>query len=129
MKKLKTCIYCGKIHPSGYKCEKKPKRKKTGGREAEWIRNTYRWQKTREKIKDRDYYLCAYCLAHGKITYSELEVHHIVPIEERPDLAYEEDNLITLCEKDHEAAEKGKISRQELMDILKHPPRVGIKQK
>ena len=33
------------------------------------------------------------------------EVHHIIPIEERPDLAFVEDNLMSVCRECHEEME------------------------
>lgn len=39
------------------------------------------------------------CEACG--TYADLEVHHVLPFHERPDLELEEHNLITLCRRHH----------------------------
>ena len=122
---LKSCRYCGRIHPAGYVCPRRPQRRKRGGREAERIRSTYQWQRKREEVKERDRHLCVYCLAHGRLNYERLEAHHIIPLEERPDLAYEDDNLITLCGKDHESAEAGEIPREELQELVRHPPGGG----
>lgn len=108
----------------GYECPMRPKRKKQGEREAERIRNSYAWQKKRKSIKERDHYLCVYSLAHGEIVYKDLEVHHIIPLEERPDLGLDDSNLITLCCEVHERAEHGEISRDELLELVKHPPGV-----
>ncbi len=93
------------------------------------MRNSYRWQKKREAIKERDHHLCVYCLAHNELTYEGLEVHHVVPIEEQPELAYDDDYLITLCEGDHEDAEAGKIPRGELLELVRHPSRGVIEPK
>ena len=46
----------------------------------------------------------------------ELETHHIVPIAEAPELAYDVDNLVTLCRRHHEYAES--IPPGELRRIL-----------
>lgn len=121
---LRSCHYCGRLHQIGYVCPKKPPRKKQGKRKAEQIRSTYAWQKKREDIKERDHHLCVYSLAHGRIVYEDLEVHHIIPLEERPDLAFEDSNLITLSEEVHELAECGEIDREELMELIRHPPGV-----
>lgn len=122
---LKSCQYCGRIHPVGYECPARPKRKKRGKREAEKVRSTYAWQKKRKAVKERDHYLCVYSLAHGRIVYEDLEVHHIIPLEERPDLAYDDSNLITLNQAVHELAERGEISREELLGLVRYPPGVG----
>lgn len=121
----KSCQYCGRVHPVGYECPKKPKRKKQGKREAEQTRSSYVWQKKRKEIKERDHYLCVYSLSKGRIVYEDLEVHHIIPLEERPDLAFEDGNLITLCQEVHERAERGEIGREELLELVRHPPGVG----
>lgn len=63
-----------------------------------------------------------YSLSQGRIVYEDLEVHHIIPLEERPDLAFEDNNLITLCQEAHEKAERGEISREELLELVRHPP-------
>lgn len=120
---LRSCSYCGRLHPRGYECPKKPKQSKRGGREAERLRSAYAWQRARERVKERDHHLCVYCLARGRINYEALEVHHIIPLEEQPALAYEDDNLITLCGADHEEAEAGRITRAELLELAGHPPR------
>lgn len=120
---LKSCSYCGRIHPRGYECPKKPPRRaKLKGRTADRLRSSYAWQRKREHVKERDHYLCRYCLAHGAFVYKDLEVHHIIPIEERPELALVDSNAITLCETDHERAERGEIGRKELLELAKSPP-------
>ena len=121
----RSCQYCGRFHSVGYECPMRPKRKKQGKREAEQTRSSYAWQKKREAIKKRDHYLCVYSLSQGRIVYGELEVHHITPLEERPDLAFEDGNLITLCKEVHERAERGEISREELLELVRHPPPGG----
>ena len=74
-------------------------------------------------IRKRDKYLCKICLSwkydtNYKYTHKELEVHHIVPIEEDYSLRLDSNNLITLCRMHHEMAEKGKISREELRSMI-----------
>lgn len=119
---LKSCSYCGRVHPSGYPCPHRPKRRKQGRREAESFRSTYAWRKKRAEIRERDHHLCVYSFAHGRLIHEGLEVHHIVPLEERPDLGLEDSNLVTLCGEVHERAERGEISRAELLALVRHPP-------
>ena len=117
---LKTCSVCGKIHDFNKVC-RKPIRKKTT--ESSRFRNTYEWKNKRESIKIRDKYLCKVCMS-GKhdtdyrYTYNELEVHHIVPIEEDYSKRLDSNNLITLCQMHHKMAENGKISREELKEMI-----------
>ncbi len=87
--------------------------------------STYAWQKKRGEIKRRDHYLCVYSLARGRLVYEGLEVHHISPIEERPDLALEDGNLITLSREAHELAGRGEITRGELAELVRYPPGRG----
>ena len=69
-------------------------------------------------MRRRDAYACAYCLKEKRINCVDIEVHHIVPINEDSSKEYDLDNLITLCRRHHELAEKGLIERKELLDIV-----------
>ncbi|WP_398577353.1 HNH endonuclease [Staphylococcus sp. IVB6181] len=63
-----------------------------------------KWRKTREQVLKRDHYECVHCKAEGKLTINQhqsLEVDHIIPLEERPDLAYDLSNLQSLCNSCH----------------------------
>ena len=123
--RLRACAYCGRIHPADYICEKKPKRKeKKTDTEAVRIRNTSRWQYTRQHIRERDNNLCQLCLRNyqgtrRQIEYQDLSVHHIIALEEDKSKAFDCENLITLCDIHHEMAEQGLISKAELKDIAK----------
>lgn len=66
------------------------------------------WRTKREKILRRDGYLCQHCKWYGKRTEAET-VHHIQHLEEYPELALVDNNLISLCKKCHnkEHPEKG----------------------
>ncbi|TYS67046.1 HNH endonuclease [Sutcliffiella horikoshii] len=72
------------------------------------------WKLIRETIKKRDNYECQECKRQGKVfldtnEYSEkakrkkiqLVVDHIEELEDRPDLALDEENLQTLCVNCH----------------------------
>lgn len=69
---------------------------------------TAAWLKLRESVLIRDHYLCQSCLRDGTITTANT-VHHIVPIEEDPDLALDADNCESICPPCHNQAhpEKG----------------------
>lgn len=99
---------------------RKPTKKTT---EVNKFRKTYKWTQKSKYIKQRDNYLCQICLLDKyktdfKYTYKELEVHHIIPIEEDYSKRLDSDNLITLCRYHHEMAEKVLISREELNEII-----------
>jgi len=127
MARLRSCQYCGWVHPADHDCGRRPVRKKVGSREAEQFRPSYKWQKKRECIRERDIHLCRACLAQGLLKGEGLEVHHIIPIEEEPELALADDNLITLCGTCHEKAECGAIGREFLRNLTRIPPGIGAK--
>ena len=113
---LKSCKYCGRIHDSKFDCGKKPVRKYRR-KEAEQFRYTSKMKKKSEQIKEDAKYLCELCLDEGRLTTSNLETHHIEKLTSRPDLALDEDNLICLCRRCHERAERGDITRARLIEI------------
>jgi predicted restriction endonuclease len=47
-----------------------------------------------------------------------LEVHHAVPLETDYDKRLDDDNLITLCERHHEMAERGDIPLDVIRRII-----------
>jgi hypothetical protein len=51
--------------------------------------------------------------------YENTQVHHSIPIIERPDLKLSNDNLITLCSEHHYMAETHQIPLQEIQRIIK----------
>lgn len=61
---------------------------------------TKRWISKREKILRRDEYRCRECKRYGRSTEAAM-VHHIYPVEERPNLGLNNNNLISLCNKCH----------------------------
>lgn len=105
---LKACGYCGHIHKMGETCPTKPARhyKKTS---TDKLRNTYRWQRKREQIRQDAHYMCEVCRAEGHITTKGLEVHHIIKLNQAPDLLTDDDNLICLCTPHHKQADADEI--------------------
>ncbi|HPZ75313.1 MAG TPA: HNH endonuclease, partial [Candidatus Pacearchaeota archaeon] len=77
------------------------------------------WREKRNQIIERDKYLCQMSLREDppRYVYTNLEVHHIIPIEEDWDKRLDDDNLITLSEEYHEKAERGEIPRETLIEI------------
>lgn len=128
---LKSCKYCGRIHPKGYVCPKKPKPAKHRNSKTAAFRKTYAWQKKRERIVRRDFYLCRACNEGSYKVFGvpgldqELQVHHIEPLEERFDLRLDDGNLVTLCSMHHRMAEDGDIPRDYLHDLAVTSPRWG----
>lgn len=100
-----ACPYCGRVHDKRNACGLAPTRHESDT-EQRRLRNRQAWKKVKRLANERDGYLCVMCLAEGTITYGGLETHHIVPLAVAPELAYDIDNLATLCKRHHEAAEK-----------------------
>lgn len=112
----RVCPRCGGLHPIGTTCYKQEAKKDT---EARRFRNSRKWQKKATEIKQRDHYMCIYCLEQERrYNFKHLEVHHIVPLAEDLDLGLEETNLVTLCNEHHRQAENGEIPRKELQEIV-----------
>lgn len=60
-----------------------------------------KWKRKAEAIRKRDGYICQICKRQGKVTDGTL-VHHIKPVDSFPHLAFNNDNLITICNDCHE---------------------------
>lgn len=117
----KSCKYCGRTHPVGFVCDKKPKRFKDRTDES-GFRSTWAWTQKSKAIRERDHHLCLACLAEGVLYYGYVEVHHIVPVEESDELKLDDNNLITLCPDHHEQAERGELDRDYLRGLIGHTP-------
>lgn len=128
---LKSCPYCGLIHPSGFVCPKKPVQGRKRSSRADQFRRSWTWQRKRIRILQRDFYLCRICNEGSYGVYGipglnrELSIHHIEPLEERFDLRLNDNNLVTCCSIHHEMAESGKIPRDYLHSLTNIPPRWG----
>lgn len=72
-----------------------------------------KWKRKRQQILRRDGYMCQICKRYGRMREAT-EVHHIQHLEDRPDLAFNNDNLISLCRSCHNAQhpEKGGDKRR-----------------
>jgi 5-methylcytosine-specific restriction enzyme A len=70
--------------------------------------NTKAWKKKRLYILNRDGYLCQECRKYGRNTEAKI-VHHIIEVEDQPELKLKNDNLISVCPSCHnkEHPEKG----------------------
>lgn len=119
---LKSCSYCGGMHQRGQHCPSKPKQvyKVTY---IDRFRKGRQWQKKRKDIVERDKYLCQICIRERhntqlKYNFTNIEVHHITPVNEDWDKRLDQMNLISLCSYHHHMAERGAISRGELFDIV-----------
>ena len=115
---LKACSRCGKIHKSGdCPIPVTPYYRQVRNSDADLFRNRKVWQRKAAEILERDYHCCRVCLSAGIINSNDLSVHHIIPLKDDYDRRLDNDNLITLCRYHHEAAERGQISRKELVTM------------
>lgn len=80
--------------------------------------HTTAWKRVRAAALMRDHYLCVPCLeamrrGEGRKPRAATTVHHIIPREERPDLALELSNLQSICPICHNQLhpEKGQGAR------------------
>ena len=117
-----TCSRCG-IVPRGHHCPYKTYKKKAYDTEADKFRKSKRWTNKSIDVRQRDRYLCRVCEADlyntvQRFNYNELDVHHIVPINEDYNKRLDNDNLITLCRYHHKMADDGKIPREVLHKIV-----------
>ncbi len=63
------------------------------------------WPPFREAVLDRDGSRCVLAWLVGGRCSGALHVHHIEPVEERPDLAWNLDNAISACASHHPTLE------------------------
>lgn len=120
---LQSCKWCGRMHPVGFACPRKPQKLRKNTR-AQRFRNTAAWRRTRENVNERDGHLCRLCLLKGELQYEDLSAHHIIPLEETMDYADDEDWCITLCDTHHRKAEAGTPDRETLHKLAMEPLRM-----
>lgn len=112
----KTCSRCGKIHDYNYKCNKGKIYKKN---DIDKLRSTTRWTNKSIEIREASKYLCAVCLDEGIYNYDNIEVHHIVKLQDNQDLFLDNENLICLCKKHHKEADNNKLDKDYLINLVK----------
>ena len=115
----KACKYCGRIHPFGYICRKKPKRTIYRGGEERKLRSTNAWTKKSKEIREKAQGLCEVCRDKGAYTYTSLEVHHIEKVRDDKSKLLDNYNLICLCVEHHKQADNGKIDKEYLRKLAR----------
>ena len=69
-------------------------------------------RKWRQLVMQRDNWLCQECKRQGRTPIPQAtEAHHIIPLEDRPDLALDVDNGEGLCWNCHELTKQRKQKR------------------
>ena len=88
------------------------------------ITRTARWRALRLQALRRDGFRCVQCGARGR-----LEVDHILPVRDRPELAWDLENLQVLCPADHSSKTRREVGhaplppeRQAWRDLLRMQP-------
>jgi len=90
-------------NPSCPKCKKQnDKTYDKGIRNKDRIKiyNSRRWKEIREVALLRDSFFCVMCKKEGNDVLAS-EVHHLKELADRPDLAYDLDNLESICHSHH----------------------------
>lgn len=93
-------------------------------------RNTFyndpRWNRKREKVLRRDYYMCQISKRYGK-SLDATTVHHIIPLDwclvDKPELALASVNLISVSEAVHNTLHDrytGKLTKEGLDLVKRH---------
>lgn len=72
------------------------------------------WRHVRKLALQRDCYLCQACLKKGRLKKAT-EVHHLVPLDERPELGLELSNLQSLCWDCHELTKHRQPGKRAVM--------------
>ena len=72
-----------------------------------------RWRRKRKKILARDGYRCQQCKRYGR-NVEATEVHHIKHVDQYPELAWVDSNMVSLCHACHNAQhpEKARAARR-----------------
>lgn len=112
----------------GYECPKKPSCGRHRDEKINRFRKTSVWVHKRGDILERDGYRCRLCeleRAPRRYNPGRLSVHHIVPLAECWERRLEEGNLLTLCDRHHERAERGEYDRALLHGLTRVPPGGG----
>lgn len=67
------------------------------------------WQRKSRAIRKRDKYRCVWCARYGKLRAAKV-VHHLKEVDEYPELAWEDSNLVSLCLRCHNKAHPEKAA-------------------
>ena len=113
---FKVCVRCGKIVPMDHKCNLSRTYKKTM---VDKLRSKYNWTRKSMEIREKSNHLCAVCKDRNIISFGDTQVHHIEKLNDRPDLMFDNYNLITLCRYHHKLADNGRIDKGYLKKLAK----------
>ncbi|MED3578326.1 HNH endonuclease signature motif containing protein [Bacillus thuringiensis] len=116
----KFCGVCGDIVPINERCPCRPKVKSEASRNHPSA--TKRFQRLRERILKRDNYTCQRCAIkfgkQDKLIHEDPQCHHIKSWRDYPELAYDENNLIIVCQSCNL-----KLGNSNVLDFKWQPPK------
>lgn len=103
--RYKVCSHCGRRYDANKQCicqvnnsNEYSKQYYEQNKERKKQLNSKRWKTLREIIIKRDGGMCNRCwVSLNVIETKDLQVHHIKPRSEYPELMYDPNNLITVC--------------------------------
>lgn len=123
-----VCRRCGRVHEAGACAAPRPGPREPS--EARAFRGSAEWQRCRAEARRLDGGTCVMCMElDGLMTTDGLEGHHVVPLGEGglgSGTESDPDWVATLCPACHRRAERGDVSRSELLELMgRHRGRFG----
>lgn len=95
---------CKNLISSGRYCDDHKRRSRNKGSNNKSFYNSQAWRDLKSFCYQRDGGRCTKCL---KFVFGHsAQHHHIIPVNKRPDLKLDADNITTLCPKCHMLEEK-----------------------
>lgn len=80
------------------------------------------WRRKKKAILRRDHYQCQLCKRYGRLTEAKI-VHHKLELAEYPELALDDDNLISVCRACHNKLHPEKAEARNKYKYGKHEDR------
>lgn len=104
------------------RAKKDKNRRKMTREETEAFYNSPRWRRKQKAILRRDHYQCQLCKRYGRISEASI-VHHKLELAEYPELAMDDDNLVSVCRKCHNKLHDEKGAKAQQKRRYKHEDR------
>ena len=115
----KSCPNCGGIHTYSFGRCFINKSRYIDTSITRFVHRSSKAKNLAKIVKEDSNGLCAVCLDDNVYNTKDLEIHHIIKIRSKPDMAYDEDNLICLCRFHHHMAENGLLKVSYLRKLVK----------